>query len=126
MTANSLPSNPSQLLGTDGIRLLNEIQNILVNKAPEAIPLFDELLQTLSRARRLRSIPAFQNIFIRKSMTKEERVKESDLRRQASERNAKEHGVRRFPNTYGSYFGRYSLAARDNYECPFAATSWIC
>ncbi|KAK6023416.1 hypothetical protein OSTOST_10798, partial [Ostertagia ostertagi] len=45
----------------------------------------------LSRARKLHAIPAFKEIYIRKSMTRDERQKEKDLRNQARELNLKEH-----------------------------------
>ncbi|WKY01588.1 hypothetical protein Q1695_015528 [Nippostrongylus brasiliensis] len=52
-------------------------------------------LEILSRSNRLRSSATFKNVFIRKSMTREERAKEGELRRRARELNDQEHGGNR-------------------------------
>ncbi|KAK6046091.1 hypothetical protein COOONC_16403, partial [Cooperia oncophora] len=49
------------------------------------------LVEALSKARKLRVIPAYKDVYIRKSMTPDERKKESELRAQARELNQKEH-----------------------------------
>ncbi|WKY13700.1 hypothetical protein Q1695_004492 [Nippostrongylus brasiliensis] len=171
-------TSSSHILDGDCTRLLRQIQNILVDKAPEALPLLEQLVsklpsllassvdtdkrlrsvvfygvpeakkslppsvwqahtekfisdvldtlevearpvelfrmgvmqegkprlvkcvfasrrfqvETLSRSRRLRSCPLFQNIYVRRSMTRDERERERELRQRARELNEKEHG----------------------------------
>ncbi|EYC17562.1 hypothetical protein Y032_0030g2137 [Ancylostoma ceylanicum] len=49
-------------------------------------------LEAIRKARLLRQIPGFDTVYIRRSMTKAEREKDRELRRQARELNEKEFG----------------------------------
>ncbi|KAK6011327.1 hypothetical protein OSTOST_23594, partial [Ostertagia ostertagi] len=60
------------------------------------------LLEVLSNARKLRNTTAYKDVYIRKSMSREERQKESNLRMQARELNKKEPQGKR---TYVVYRG---------------------
>ncbi|KAK6027773.1 hypothetical protein OSTOST_06194 [Ostertagia ostertagi] len=44
---------------------------------------FETFDRVLSRARKLRSVPAYKDVYIRKSMTQDERKKEKELRAKA-------------------------------------------
>ncbi|KAK6013741.1 hypothetical protein OSTOST_20918 [Ostertagia ostertagi] len=106
--APSLPSQSvartiaSSILYNDGITLPNQIHN-LASKAPEVIRLLDDFLGKLpslvkdsveidkrQRARKLRAISDYKEVFVRRSMTIDERKKERNLRNQARELNDKE------------------------------------
>lgn len=57
-------------------------------------------LETLSRSSRLRTSAAFKTVFVRKSMTREQRAKESELRRRAHDLNTQEFGGKRLYVVY--------------------------
>ncbi|WKY08257.1 hypothetical protein Q1695_007622 [Nippostrongylus brasiliensis] len=202
----SSDASPSQVLNADSLRLLNQIQRILADKAPEAIGLLEEfvsklpltcrnccesdkrarsavfhgipepdsnlpstqrhaytekyiagildtldietrpieisrmgkavngkprlvkcvfsdrryLFQMLSPSRKLRSSPIYAGVFVRKSMAREERDKEAELRKQAQDLNQRNHGGSRVFVVYRGEVVRASDIQRHPRNSPAA------